>query len=140
MSFAQRPATAIEDKVRATRPAGAADYCLLSTDATQGTKVTDQAVCDADPFLRPSASPRQVAGGARTEDALKCQLKPLVFADYAPVTFTAAQQSRLQAVFPTGVCDWSKPGVEQQPAIGPLTFAAGPGGQPLPAAPVSVPQ
>jgi len=43
---------------------------------------------------------------------LKCRLKPLDFASY-PVTFTLAQQARLQATFPTGVCDWSKPGVDE---------------------------
>jgi hypothetical protein len=43
--------------------------------------------------------------------------------------------ARLDAVFADGVCDWTKPGVGQQAAISPLTFAAGPGGQPLPSAP-----
>ena len=31
--------------------------------------------------------------------------------------FTNAQWARLQKVFPTGVCDWSRPGVEQQGAV-----------------------
>ena len=35
------------------------------------------------------------------------------------------------------MCDWSKPGIGQQAAVSPLTFAAGPGGVPLPAAPVA---
>jgi len=91
-------------------------------------------------LLRPSASPRQVAGGPRAEDILKCQLKPLSLADYPAGTFTAPQFTRLQAEFPTGVCDWSKPGVGQQLAVSPLTFKAGPGGQPLPPAPVSTKQ
>lgn len=127
---------AIEQKVVAAKPAGATDHCLLSTDATQTVKVTDAAACDADPYLRKAASPRQVAGGPLTEDILKCQLKPVAAADYAG-RLDAAQLTRLQAVFPTGVCDWTKPGVGQQAAVGWLTFAAGPGGQPLPAEPVS---
>ena len=49
----------------------------------------------------------------------------------------AGQITRLQAVVTGGVCDWSKPGIGQQAAVSPLTFAAGPGGVPLPAAPVS---
>jgi uncharacterized tannase-like protein DUF6351 len=53
------------------------------------------------------------------------------------ITFTAGQQAWLNAVFPTGVCDWSQPGVGQQDAIGPLTYTAGPGGVPLPTAPTS---
>ena len=100
----------------------------------------DQAVCDADPRLAKHASPRQVAGGSIEENILKCQLKPLNAAEYAPATITAGQLTRLNAVFPTGVCDWSKPGVGQQDAVSPLTFAAGPGGQPLPPAPVSQPR
>ena len=132
--------TPIEQKVRNTRPAGAFDYCLLSSDPTQSNKVTDPAACDADPFLRPSASPRQVAGGPRSEEILKCQLQPLDFAAYLPVTFSANQQARLQAVFASGVCDWSKPGIGQQSPVSPMTFAAGPGGQPLGPAPVSQPR
>jgi hypothetical protein len=61
-------------------------------------------------------SPRQVAGGPQTENILKCQLKPLVSSDYTGITFSASQQARLNAVFPGGVCDWSKPGVGQQEA------------------------
>ena len=66
------------------------------------------------------ASPRQAAGGPLAENIFKCQLKPLNFADpdYTGVLFSASQQSRLQAVFPDGVCDWSKPGVEQQKLSG----------------------
>ncbi|MEJ8839735.1 DUF6351 family protein [Ramlibacter sp. AN1133] len=130
----------LAQKVRAARPAGAADFCLLSNDTAQATRVTDPATCDADPFLKPAASPRQVAGGPRTEDVLKCQLKPLAQSDYPAGTFTGAQFARLQAVFASGVCDWSKPGVGQQAAVAPLTFQAGPGGRPLGAAPVSTAQ
>jgi hypothetical protein len=34
------------------------------------------------------------------------------------VPFTPAQWSQLQSTFPAGVCDWTKPGVEQQGLIG----------------------
>lgn len=125
-------------QVIAAKPAAAIDLCYLTGDVTFSIPVTDMALCDADPRLAKHASPRQVAGGALTENILKCQLKPLDSADYAPVVFTPAQLARLQAVFAGGVCDWSKPGVGQQEAVSPLTFAAGPGGQPLPPAPVSV--
>lgn len=133
-------AASIEAKVRSARPASTADFCLLTNDATQTVKVTNAATCDADPFLKPSLSPRQVAGGPRAEDVLKCQLKPLVRTDYAAGTFSDAQWARMQTVFSTGVCDWSKPGVGQQAAVSPLTFAAGPGGAVMPAAPVSQPK
>ena len=128
----------IDAKVRRTRPARAANFCLLPADATQTVKVTDAAVCDADAFLKPSLSPRQVAGGPRAENILKCQLKTHARTDYAAGAFSDAQWSRLQAVFPAGVCDWSKAGVGQTAAVSPLTFKGGAGGQPLGAEPVSV--
>ena len=124
-------------QVIAAKPGTAFDFCYLTSDTTYSTKVTDQAVCDADARLVPRSSPRQVAGGARTENILKCQLKPLNVADYAPATLSALQLTRLQAVFPGGVCDWSKPGVGQQAPTAPQTYQAGPGGVPLPDAPQS---
>src|SRR5205085_1176418 len=51
-----------------------------------------------------------------------------------------AMDKWLTALFTTGVCDWSKPGVGQQAAVSPLTFKAGPGGQPLGEAPRSTRQ
>jgi hypothetical protein len=40
-----------------------------------------------------------------------------VEADYAQA-FTPVQLGRLKAVFPDGVCDWTKPGVGQVPLKG----------------------
>jgi len=84
-------------------------------------------------------SPRQVAGGPLSENVLKCDLKPLDFfsADYNGVLFDGSQKARLQAVFPIGVCDWTKPGVEEVRADPWTTFADGPGGRPLGEPPVS---
>jgi hypothetical protein len=128
----------IEQKVRASKPASAYDFCVLSTDAAQTTRITDAAVCDADPFLKPSSSPRQVAGGPLAENIIKCQLRPINASEYGG-RLDAGQLTRMAAVFPGGVCDWSKPGVGQQAAEGNLTFKAGPGGASIPAAPVSRP-
>lgn len=136
---ADTSSASIEQKVRNARPASATDYCLLSGDAAQSTKVTNAATCDADLYLAPRTSPRQVAGGPRTEDILKCQLKPVDAAEYGG-RLNAGQLARLNAVFPSGVCDWTKPGVGQQAAVSPLNFKAGPGGVPFAAAPVSRPQ
>jgi hypothetical protein len=52
------------------------------------------------------------AGGPLAANVLKCQLKAVDTRDYT-VTFTATELTRLNAVFPTGVCDWSRPGVNQ---------------------------
>jgi hypothetical protein len=68
--------------------------------------------------LYPSASfPREVAGAGVAADVVKCRLKPVDPSDYR-VTFTAAQRARLRAIFPSGVCHWSRPGVGQQPPDG----------------------
>ena len=76
--------------------------------------------------------PRAAARRGRspfTLDVVKCRLKPLARADYG-VTFTDAQWAKLQAAFPTGVCDYAQPGVSQQPPKARwLTFADGPGGR-----------
>jgi len=131
-------------QVIAAKPAAAVDLCFLATDTNFATPVFDMAVCDADTLLPDGkgrlakrASPRQVAGGPLAENILKCHLKPLNSADYAPVVLSSAQLGRLHAVFPDGVCDWDKPGVGQHRAASPLTFEDGPGGERLPRAPES---
>jgi hypothetical protein len=71
-------------------------------------------------------TPRMVAGGPLADDVVKCQLKPVDPADYK-VMMTPAQLARLQSIFTTGVCDWSRPGVEQQPLKGTwLSFGPSP--------------
>jgi Tannase-like family of unknown function (DUF6351) len=119
------------------KPDTAYDLCFLTGDTTFSNPVTDMAACDADPRLVKHSSPRQVAGGPLAENILKCRLKPLNPAEYAPAILSSTQFARLEATFPGGVCDWSQPGVGQQPPISPLDFATGPGGVPLPPAPVS---
>jgi len=66
------------------------------------------------------AAPRIVAGGPLAGNVIKCQLKPIDVNDY-DVTFTDAGMEQLRAIFPTGVCDWSKPGVNQ---VGVVTWAS----------------
>jgi hypothetical protein len=127
------------------KPADAVDFCFLLADTTFSNPIFDMEMCDNDApqadgkgRLAKRASPRQVAGGSLAENILKCQLKPLNRADYPGITFSDAQWARLAATFPGGVCDWTRPGVGQQPAVSPLTFSAGPGGVPLPPAPEAV--
>lgn len=72
--------------------------------------------------IYPSNSfPREVAGADVAAYIIKCQTKALRQSDYA-VPFTADLWARLQAIFPAGVCDWSRPGVEQQGLIGTWVF------------------
>jgi hypothetical protein len=126
----------IEDKVRAAKPANAVDFCVVAG----GTRVFDLSACEAADLaggatapsrFRVGSSPRQVAGGPLTENILKCRLKPLNSADYAPVGLSSAQMARLSAVFPDGVCDWDERGVEQERARAPRDYTDGPGGERL---------
>jgi len=119
-------------KVLRDRPADAVDACFVN-----GQEVTDQATCRAAfPFF---ADARIAAGGPLADDVIQCQRKPLDPRDYA-VRFTAAQWSSLRAAFPSGVCDFSRRGMDQRPSVSWLSFANGPGGQPLGPAPRSHPE
>ncbi|WP_183022882.1 DUF6351 family protein [Variovorax sp. UMC13] len=132
-----RSADAKPAKVLRNKPGDAADFCI-ATAGVSDAELVDVGFGSAACAVKPYESPRIVSGGPLSEDVFKCQLKPLDFAsaDYGSTVFTAGQQGRLRAVFSDGVCDWNKPGVGQV-AWAPTSFRAGPGGQPLPAAPSS---
>jgi hypothetical protein len=59
------------------------------------------------------AFPRYVAGSPLAADIIKCQLKPIDSKDYQ-IELTSEQRTRLSKIFPQGVCDGSKSGVEQR--------------------------
>jgi hypothetical protein len=63
------------------------------------------------------STPRVIAGEDIATDKQKCQLKPLVRSDYYPITFSDEQWAALTKAFPTGVCDFSKAGVNQKGAV-----------------------
>jgi hypothetical protein len=71
------------------------------------------------------AFPRHVAGGRLAASNMKCQLKPVDLADYA-VSFTSAEITRLRSIFPQGVCDWSKPGVNETGVVPWASFGPAP--------------
>jgi hypothetical protein len=100
------------EKVVRNKPAEAVDACW---DA-EGNKIVEpasfsgQGKCNA---LYPVHSePRLAAGAPLTNDVLKCQLKPIQFSEYR-VAFTDAQKARMATIFSSGVCDFTKPGIEQ---------------------------
>ena len=111
------PAPLSTAKVVRHKPAEAVDAYF---DAT-GKKIAEKATFDgASGFNRMypvHGEPRLVAGAPLTNDILKCQLKPIHFAEYK-VQFSEAQKQRMAAIFPSGVCDFSKPGVGQVPLKG----------------------
>jgi hypothetical protein len=118
-------------KVIEDKPADIHDQC---TDGA-GLVIPSAEACQ---LINPVfATPRMVAGESIATDVNKCQLKPLRRTDYGTVQFTDAQWASLQQAFPTGVCDWSEPGVDQRGATPWLTYAGGPGGTALGAPPTS---
>ncbi|HZN85720.1 MAG TPA: DUF6351 family protein [Burkholderiales bacterium] len=130
----------VEEKIVRNKPAGTVDICLTTNGATDEQVAANVGLGTPECPVVFQSSPRQVAGGPLSEDVFKCQLKPLNFsdADYNGAVFTPEQQARLVGVFTAGVCDWSRPGVEQAPANPWTTFADGPGGRPLGDAPQSI--
>jgi Tannase-like family of unknown function (DUF6351) len=111
--LADTSSSPIHDKIVRAKPADLVDACFTNNGTVKiaETQVyTGNTTCNQ---LYPAFStPRMVAGEPLTNDVLKCQLKPITTSDYS-VTFTPAQMTQLQSIFPGGVCDWSKPGVNQ---------------------------
>jgi hypothetical protein len=111
-NIAADPAPLSTDKVVRNKPAEAVDAYW---DAA-GKKFVETASFDGtggfNTMYPVHSEPRLVAGAPLTNDVLKCQLKPIDYAEYK-VTFSVAQKKRMAAIFPAGVCDFSKPGVEQ---------------------------
>jgi hypothetical protein len=109
------------EKVIARKPVAAVDGCFTFSTAPQFIAETQTlastgaaGTCNA---IWPSWSyPRAQAGASVAADKLKCELKPVNASDYK-TPFSTAQAARLKAIFPAGVCDWSKPGANQLPTV-----------------------
>ncbi|HYH59090.1 MAG TPA: DUF6351 family protein [Thermoleophilaceae bacterium] len=128
---ADRSRASLRRKVIENRPPGLGDACYL-----EGHQVVDQNSCrQLFPYY---SNPRIAAGAPFSNDVLKCRQRPLDRSAYE-ITFSDAQWDRLTEVFPGGVCDYRRPGVGQQRSRPWMTFADGPGGRPLGAAPRSRP-
>ena len=131
----------LADKVRQNRPASVQHRC---TDGA-GTDVP-AAVCDA--LVESYSTPRFEAGMPLSDDILKCDLKPHKREDYfyidaagvkVPVPFTDAEWAALEAVFPSGVCDYTKPGPQWTRTVPWLDYTTTVGGEPMGPAPASEP-
>ena len=116
-NLAADPSPLSAQKVVDNKPPGAADTCW----DLHGNKIVEPATlgpgtqCNA--IYLYFSQPQLVAGQPLTRSVLKCHLKPINFTDYN-VTFTPAEQSQLQSIFPGGVCDYSKPGIGEEPLLG----------------------
>ena len=116
-------------KVLRAKPKEAVDGCYDKS-------TPPQFIADALPFTSQPRSkcselypvysnPRREAGGPLAANILKCQLKPIDAKDYK-ATLTPADMTRLKSVFSGGVCDWSKPGVNQVPVVTWASFGPSP--------------
>jgi hypothetical protein len=102
----------VTKKIARAKPTDLVDSCYTPT----GERIIEPQTYTGgkcNEFYPTGKSPRIVAGGPVSNDVLKCQLKPIDDKDYK-VTLTGAEKARLSAIFPQGVCDWSRPGVEQK--------------------------
>ena len=104
-------------RVARARPLGLVDACFTQDDK----KISEQQVygrathCNA--LYPPHSNPHIVAGESIANNVVKCSLKALDLSDYT-VRLNAAELLALKSVFVDGVCDYKKPGIEQQPLIG----------------------
>jgi hypothetical protein len=106
--------------VAENKPQRAVDRCFTTAgeEIAAGDDVWDGILNDRPPGPCTEQFPiykssRIVAGGPIQGGIFKCQLQTVadatskgVYGSWVP---TAAQQARLEAIFPTGVCDWTRP-------------------------------
>jgi hypothetical protein len=101
----------IAQKIVDNKPADITDACYDGA----GHRVLDGLCGEA--IVPVYGTPRTVAGDSIATDTNKCQLKAIDPTEYGPIGLSDSQLARLQTLFPDGVCDFSKPGVDQQGTI-----------------------
>jgi hypothetical protein len=132
----------LAQKILRDRPSDLHDRCT-EVDGVESVNIPGVGnVCQLPQVETRFGTPHTVAGESVATDSNKCTLKPLRQADYYPIMFNADQWQRLQQAFPTGVCDWTRPGIDQAGANGWQTYqddansgAVIYGGKKLPASP-----
>src|SRR3954454_278790 len=126
----------LAEKIAHDRPSGVHDICNIAGQDDPGGRAT----CNV---LAPTGQgTRGAAGGPFATDVIDCRLKPLRRSDYYPVQFSDDQWAALQKTFPQGVCDFSAPGLGQQPTVAWQTYQDSSGhvitgGRPLGPAPAN---
>jgi hypothetical protein len=115
-----------------SKPAEAVDGCWMApADGKSATFVREPQTFGAKPTSTcntsypSSGNTRLVAGGPLDANILKCEMKPIDPKDYG-VVLTGAALQRLRTIFPGGVCDWSKPGVNHTHVVPWASFGPAP--------------
>jgi len=128
--------TTFDKIVRARQKLHITDHCYLGAE-----NVPTQELCQK--LMGPYEGTRAAAGGPFAGDVIDCALKPLRRADFFPVQLSDDEWKQLHTTFPSGVCDYSKPGFGQQPTIPWQQYGTATdhvyGGAPLGSPPVSTP-
>jgi hypothetical protein len=109
-----RSADDLPTKVVRNRPSDVTSGCWIDRQRTGDLERCDRAYPHA-------SEPRTVAGDTPTISTLSCQLKPLSRREYR-VRFTDAQWAALEKAFPSGVCDFTRPGVGLSPTTTWLSY------------------
>lgn len=100
-------------KVARDKPPELVDACWTETGKKIAEPASYTGAGRCNQLYPPHADPRIAAGGPLSDDVLKCVPKPIDPGAYKQ-SLTAAQIGRLKSVFSEGVCDYTRPGVEQR--------------------------
>ncbi len=100
-------------KVIRNKPDTLKDACWDAAGAKYEERPTLDPVAKCNQLFPVHENVRIAAGGPVAGNILKCRLKPIRLTEYQ-VTFTDDERARLNAIFQHGVCDWSRPGVNQR--------------------------
>jgi hypothetical protein len=120
---ADRRRVPLARKIVDDRPTDIQDRC----EALPGVPLPG-AICDIPLVQTRFGTPRTVAGDSIASDIGACRLRPLDRSDnYGPLPLTNAEWAKVEAAFPDGVCDWSKPGRGQRDTVAWLTYQRGDG-------------
>lgn len=105
----------VQQKIHEAKPADLVDACFTNNGTVKIAELQVYKGATKCNQLYPAFStPRMVAGEPLTNDVLKCHVKRIDMRNYS-VAFKPAEESQLRSIFPQGVCDYSRPGVEQEP-------------------------
>jgi len=129
-------------KVLRTKPKNGVNGCYDKSAPPQfiadDLPFTSQPVSRCSELYPVYSNVRKEAGGPLAANVLKCELRPIDVKDYQ-AAFTADETARLKTTFRGGVCDWSKPGVNQTRVVTWPSFGPSPK-NPMPARAPSAPR
>ncbi len=100
------------DKIVRAKPAAAVDGCWNIEGARIDEVATFSNTGRCNTLYPNHTNPRLAAGATLADDVVKCALKPVSKEDYN-IDINDEEFTRLKDIFPLGVCDYTRSGVEQ---------------------------